>query len=438
MGDPYPFLSESFLILSYLNPSLILSEPVAHTSSFQVATAPPGTQAASLDIEGAYRTIPILPDHKRFLVVRYKDLFYIDHNLPFGAASAAGLQGEVANATVDIWAHADIGPAWKWVDDFFVVRVPDPNGSFVGISNGITYRYRYDLYSIKEYIGPVNIPWHKLKGSEFGDVRDYVRYTFDFPKRTVCLPEEKRIKYVSRLQSFLDQYSHRQVLKREAEKISGTLNHCAFVFPFGRSYLSNLYHWIASFRGEFIPRYLTSSVRTDLTWWLTLLKARTIPRSLHPRPPTRDYDIWVDASTSTGIGLCWNYQWDAWTLKDGWRNHAGHDIGWLEAIAVELAVYATCSFGISNSDVLIRSDNEGVIGAFRKGRSSNPAVNMCIRRSEAIMQTANLSISLIYVNTKDNKADPISRNILPPSTSRLPFRISIPAALQPFIENVTS
>lgn len=337
---------------------------------------------------------------------------------------------------MDIWAHADIGPTWKWVDDFFVIRVPDPNGTFVGISNGILYRYRYDLYSIKEYVNPVNIPWHKLKGADFGDVRDYVGYTFDLPNRTVYLPEEKRVKYVLRLQSFLNQYSHRQVLKREAEKISGTLNHCAFVFPFGRSYLSNLYHWIADFRGEFIPRYLASSVRTDLLWWLALLSSKTIPRSLHPRPPTRDYDIWVDASTSTGIGLCWNNLWDAWTIKDGWRDHAGHDIGWLEAIAVEFSILVTSALGISHADFLIRSDNEGVIGAFRKGRSANPAVNMCIRRSEAVLRRADLSISLIYVNTKDNKADPISRNILPPSNSRLPLRIPIPIDLRPFIEHV--
>jgi hypothetical protein len=100
---------------------------------FQVATAPPETQATSLDIESAYRTIPILPDHKRYLVVHFHNNFYIDQNLPFGASSAAGLQGKVTNATVDIWDHAKISPTWIWVNDFLVVRIPDPDSPFVTV-----------------------------------------------------------------------------------------------------------------------------------------------------------------------------------------------------------------------------------------------------------------------------------------------------------------
>lgn len=139
---------------------------------------------------------------------------------------------------------------------------------------------------------------------------------------------------------------------------------------------------------------------------------------------------------STGIGLCWNNLWDAWSIKEGWRGHAGHDIGWLEAIAVEFSILVTSALGISHTDFLIRSDNAGVIGAFCKGRSANPAVNMCIRCSEAVLRRADLSISLIYVNTKDNKADPISQNILPSLDSRLPLHIPIPADLRPFVEHV--
>ncbi|KAG1803887.1 uncharacterized protein HD556DRAFT_1227225 [Suillus plorans] len=76
---------------------------------------------------------------------------------------------------------------------------------------------------------------------------------------------------------------------------------------------------------------------------------------------------------------------------------------------------------------------EGAIGAFRKGRCSNLASNMCIRRTEAILRAADLSISLIYINTSINIANPISRGILPDSSTRLPFRIPIPDKLTPFL-----
>lgn len=168
------------------------------------------------------------------------------------------------------------------------------------------------------------------------------------------------------------------VFKCHAEQIASTLTHCAFVFPHGRSYLSNLYCWIADFPKEFTPRYMRSAVKTDLKWWIKILEKTQPPHSLTPRPPTHDYNIWVDASTGSGIGILWNNLWDMWSTQEGWRIPVGHDIGWLETVAVELTVLVSTTFGISNTDILIWSDNEGVIGSFRKGRCSNLASNMSI------------------------------------------------------------
>lgn len=90
--------------------------------------------------------------------------------------------------------------------------------------------------------------------------------------------------------------------------------------------------------------------------------------------------------------------------------------------------------GISNADILIRSDNEAVIGAFHKGHCLNLASNTCIRRTEAVLCVADLSISLIYIHTSINLADPISQGILPALSSCIPFHIPIPEELSPFIE----
>jgi len=105
-----------------------------------------------LNMEGAYHTIPIKPDHKRYLVVYFEDLFYMDHDVPFCLASTSGLQGGVANATIDIWEHYDISPAVKWVDNFSIFCFPKTDGLFHGISNGVTHTYGYDLTSIKSII----------------------------------------------------------------------------------------------------------------------------------------------------------------------------------------------------------------------------------------------------------------------------------------------
>ncbi|KIK90444.1 hypothetical protein PAXRUDRAFT_92523, partial [Paxillus rubicundulus Ve08.2h10] len=79
--------------------------------------APPGAQAALLDIEAVYHTIPTAPDHKCYTVILFNGHFYLDHNVPFGIASVAGLQGEVAGAVLHIWKTLHIKPTKKWVDD---------------------------------------------------------------------------------------------------------------------------------------------------------------------------------------------------------------------------------------------------------------------------------------------------------------------------------
>lgn len=401
------------------------------TRVYQIRGAPPGAQFATLDIEAAYRGIPCAPEHKRYLIVYHEGKLYIDHNIPFGLASAAGLQGEVADATVHIWRALDVKPSKKWVDDVAIFRFPSANGSFLGISNGEVYRFDYDLTHAKSLVADAKVPWHEHKGQPFADDGIYVGFFWDVPCKTVVLLERKHLKYTARLLSFLARYTDARAPKRELEQIAGFLNHAAFCYPEGRSYLTSLYADMASYTADFHPRYLSRSTMSDLKWWLRTLSLTPTPLNISPRPLTRDYNIWVDASTGTGIGLLWNMRWAFWRTATDWRGPS-RDIGWLEAIAIELAIILIHQKGIKDADILIRSDNQGVIAAFRKGRCSNYMINLSIRRSEVLMRESRLSLSLVYVNTSLNLADPISRGILPSEDSRLAFPPSIPSDISSF------
>jgi hypothetical protein len=300
-----------------------------------------------------------------------------------------------------------------------------------GISNREVYQYDYDLTRAKDLIAPLGVPWHQEKGQPFGDTVEYLGFLWNIPLKSVILTASKKRKYIVRLSQFLSSFEHHRVPKKEGESVAGYLQHSTFVYPQGQSYLANLYAWLAVFPNEHAPRYMCPSVISDLKWWLQTLQEIRPPRSLLPRPPTRDYGIWVDASSDHGVGLLWNGLWAFWGLTDSWRGSPGEgrDIGWLEAVAVELAIRLIHDKGVREADILIRSDNEGVIHAFRKGRSRNHMVNTCIRRAEALSHPADLSFSLIYVPSEENLADPISRRLyhLPPT------RLSSPPLLPPEI-----
>jgi hypothetical protein len=153
---------------------------------------------------------------------------------------------------------------------------------------------------------------------------------------------------------------------------------------------------------------------------------------LVPKGETIDLGMWVDASTSWGIGVIVEGKWLAWRLLDNWKG-PGRDIGWLEGVAVELAVLVLEAKGIRCVDVLLRSDNQGVIGAFAKGRGRNFMVNFSIRRTDVILVDLNVSLSFQYVDSESNLADPISRGDLGPAESRCPISISLPGELTPYL-----
>jgi hypothetical protein len=250
----------------------------------------------------------------------------------------------------------------------------------------------------------------------------YLGFLWDLIQRSVALPDDKRQKYLRKLSSISDLLNQgKGISYKDAMSLNGTLSHVAFVIPHGRAYLANLCTFIASFtsNSKFSHRHPSPSVKNDLKWWFNTLSSPPNARTLSPHGTTQDLDLWVDASTKWGIGIILKGKWNTWTLSENWKGN-GRDIGWLEAIAVELAARTLCDWGLTNAVVIIHSDNQGVIGAFKRGHSRNFQVNLCIHWVEAIAMASNVLHILNYTESAHNKADPISRGKVGSPSSRLP------------------
>ena len=370
-----------------------------------------------------------MPDHKHFLIVQFSNQFFIDHNIPFGLTSASGLQGEVADAIVDIWYSLGIKFIKKWVDDFVLFRFP--HHSLLNLSQEPQYIYPYDLALVKHLIFPLGVPWHTSKGQDFAFDFSYVGFFWDLIHKSVSLTLKKREKHLAKITSFIQLASHSQFLKNDVESLNGSLSHISFIYLCGHTHLQNLIEFIKSFENNFTRRWAPTSVLKDLEWWCIMLMQPNFIRSLIPPPMTIDHGIWVDASTDWGIGILFHGHWDTWCMLPCWKDK-GRDIGWLEAVAVELIINVLHLSNFTNMDMLIWGDNQGVISAFKRGRSCNKMTNEVIQRSEALMDSSNLSITLMYVETSINLADPISRGILPPLSQCISLPYHIPQAISQY------
>ena len=102
--------------------------------------------------------------------------------------------------------------------------------------------------------------------------------------------------------------------------------------------------------------------------------------------PLIDLDIWTDASSSWGIRIYIKSRWATWRLAANWA-HSGQDIGWVEAIALELVVLWLAETGQHNVAIKVHCNNSNVINAFWKGCSRNELQNACIHRISVILAT---------------------------------------------------
>ena len=330
------------------------------------------------------------------------------------------------DATIDILEAKGLGEWEKWVDDAVCIRKP------VGQAGG-TWVYTFNIQDIFNATVPLGVPWKASKCFDFGFDVTYLGFLWDLTQKQVSLPDEKRLKYLAKVEAFFAKVNAGEpVTQEECMAVNGTLSHITFIYPQGRAYLPSLSSFISTFhdRPGSARLHTRPSIRSDMAWWVNTLQQPNLSRSLQPRV-LHKLDVATDASTSWGIGVIIGNLFDAWKLAEGWKADS-RDISWAEMIAVELAIRHVERMGVVDCDVLIHCDNQGVIGAFARGSSRNFQVNNSIRRAEVIGMAHNVHFILEYVRTEQNPADPVSRGAPGAHLSRLPS-IVLPEDLTSFL-----
>lgn len=401
-----------------------------HVASI-VMDAPLFTEAATLDVDAAFRRCPIRPSQQPNFVIMWNDLFYIDHNAPFGAASSGGVFGHVADALMAIFRARDIGPAVNWVDDFLFFRLPI-NLDFINDDVHWQPLFSYNLDTIFSITLDLGWPWKDSKTRPFSTTFRYLGFHWDLSRKTVEIPDEKKERYSLKLGCWI---SGKKFTRRDIESILGTLSHCSLALPIGRCHLPSLYRFAASFTNAsspFVKKMPNQSVLSDIAWWREQLSLSFCGSSISRPPLVSPVEFWVDASTDWGVGVVFNNIWDSWRLKGNWKSN-GRDIGWAEFIAIELGLLLAISCNFSDTHFLIRSDNQGVIDAIKGGKSRNPQQNIVLRRILLLLSVHSLHISSLYVTSNSNLADRPSRGLPILDLPRFSSPLSLPADLLPFI-----
>ncbi|KIP03136.1 hypothetical protein PHLGIDRAFT_78047, partial [Phlebiopsis gigantea 11061_1 CR5-6] len=370
----------------------------ADTSAL-LLTLPPGCMAATFDIRAAYRVTPIRPAQQNALCLCWNGKIYVDRAVMFGLSSSAGVFGSVADMLVAIYEACGFFPVLKWVDDFLVIRRPG------------------EAWSEQDFVqltSPLGVPWADEKTRPFAVQQQYIGFVWDLEAKTVSFPEHKLLATNALISSWRDPLARFDA--HEAASLHGKLVHTSTIFRLIRPFLRSASHFATSFRNPTARLRPPRPLLHDLSWIASMLSVlpRTLPLQ-HAAP--HDLGWWGDASTSFGIGVVVGAFWGVWAWAPGFEVGPGcrHDIGWAEAVAVELGLALVAHHQLldaclpSQRHLLVRSDNSGVVAVVNSGRSRNQNTNQVLKR--VFLRCASLGISLHteYVPSRDNVTDPLSR-----------------------------
>ena len=288
----------------------------------RIAELGQGTMMAKLDVKSAFRIIPVSPQDRILLGMKWEGKLYVDRVLPFGLRSAPRIFSAVADAIQFGAITRGVKNITHYLDDFVILGSPGSD------------QCRRDLMIMTELCAELGVPLAGEKQEGPAQRLVILGIQFDTGTMQMSLPLDKVIE----LRELLEQWRGDKVKSlKEIESLAGHLQFAAKVVRPGRCFVRQIYQLSKlARRPEHLVR-LNKEVRSDLSWWRIFMKDWNglslfwKSRRSHP-----DVTVWSDASGSWGCGALTEREW----LQYQWTSDAGirrYSIAVLELVPIVLS-----------------------------------------------------------------------------------------------------
>ena len=374
---------------------------------------------AKVDIESAFRIIPLSPADRPLLGFRWKGEFYMQAVLPMGASSSCA-----------IFEHFSTALVWAAKDKFGVTEVVHVIDDFLILSHSYQ-KCKDDLAAFVTMCDQLGVPL--AEGKTYGPAAaiQFLGITLDAVHMEARLPEDKLAKARDLLVSFRDR---QKVTLCELQALVGFLNFACSVIVPGRPFLRRL---IDLTRGVPKPHHhirLTKQTKLDLGLWLDFL-LHFNGRSFFLKDVflTGDYlELYTDAAGGTGYSALCGAEWfyGLWPLA--WRSL---NICVLELYPIMAAVHIWGRVW-ANTNVCFFTDNEALVHVITNQTSREPHIMALLRPLVLACLRFNINFVARHIPGRFNVlADHLSRSQveafreLAPWANRRP--VQVPHSISP-------
>lgn len=355
----------------------------------------PGSYLAKVDLESAYRSVPISQESQKYTGLHWKfkgenlSTYMVDTRLPFGARRSPEIFNKLTQAVCRIMKSQGFSPVLAYLDDFLIIA--DDKKSCQETLQGLLQLLRHLGFAIN---------YNKL-------VQPSQRLTFlgivlDTVNGTLELPSQK----INELWTMLSKlYAKKKCTKRYLQSVTGKLSWATQVIYGGRFHLRRLYDQIQRLHAPHHHTRVTAEMKLDVEWWLKFMKFfNGLTPMVDCRPST---PVWLDAC-NVAAGAVYGNEF-VYTPFSEWPGSEKLHINFKETLTLETAVRRWAPLW-SNAQIIVYSDNQAAVGIINRGSSDNPFVMESLRRIWFYSATYNFRIKAYYLPGHCNTvADAISR-----------------------------
>ena len=334
-----------------------------------------GCWLVKLDVEAAYKQVPVRPEDWCLLGFQWESKWYYERVLPFGLRSSCRLWEIYAAALHHFLAKSLSLPFDRivihYVDDFlFVVKVKHHAEEFRDAALRLC-----SMLGIPMAAGKTEGPVNSLT---------FLGIELDTVKMEARLPVQRKLD----LERLCRDWAERPTASvKELQSLVGTLQFaCAVVRP-GRFYLrriiAHMTHVKAIAPRRSVQHPLTRAVRADIQWWLDFLPTWNGHSLLYELDWSRAdrIELFTDAC-NTGYGGYYKGSWFAgqWSPSQLAGAHRKQRIS-MPFLEMHALTYAAVTFGHlwSTKKIIFRCDCMPVVQAITKCSSRRPEIMHLLR-----------------------------------------------------------
>ncbi len=358
-----------------------------------------------LDVEAAYKQVPVHPDDRALLGLRWEGKYYYELVLPFGLRTAGNRWEMYATALHFFFQHhLGVDVVIHYVDDFlFVVACKD--------------RAQQHLADVLDLCARLGVPMASKKTEGPTTRLTFLGIELD----TVAMEARLDAKRLSELQLLLGTWGERRgTTLRELQSLTGKLNFAATVVRRGRAYLRRLIDLQRAIKAQpgATPRTahrLSNAALRDIQWWrdfLTQWNGRALLYEQQWTDAAR-IELFTDACNA-GYGAHFGDRWFAgfWTKAQLQRARRGKRVS-MPFLELHALVHAAAVWGHlwSGKKITFRSDCLPVVLAIRSMSSKQQDSMRLLRHLDAIAARHGFDFRCEHIaGVANTVADALSRD----------------------------